>query len=203
MQLISSLTTPFGRKIRVILAEKGLGHAFVNDSPWEAGNHVADYNPLGKVPALEADTGEVYFDSSIIAEYIETLGAAPFLLPADRLEAVRVKQLEALADGTLDAAVLVLLESRRPVEQQSESWKLRQWTKVEQGLAALERVAHGRTWLYGETMTLADIAAAALVGWLGFRFAQFDLAGKYPALAAWAAPVLARPSFVNSAPPAA
>lgn len=203
MQLIASLTSPYARKIRVILAEKGLSHVFVNDPPWEAGTHIANFNPLGKVPALIADNGEVFFDSPVIAEYIETLGAAPFLLPADRLEAVRVKQLEALADGVLDAAVLVLLEGRRPAAQQSDSWKARQWSKVELGLAAFNRLTDGRAWLYGETMTLADIAAAIMVGWLGFRFPQFDLASKYPALAAWAAPLLARPSFVHSEPPPA
>ena len=202
MQAIVSLSSPYARKIRVILHEKGLSCQQIIDLPHEARARAPEFNPLGKVPALVADDGEIFFDSPVIAEYLETLGAEPSLLPEDRLEAVRVKQLEALADGVLDAAVIVLLEGRRPPEQQSEAIKERQWGKVERGLAALQAAASGKTWLHGDRFSLADIAVAIAVAWLDFRFPDYGVASHYPQLAAWAAPVLARPSFQATLPQA-
>ena len=117
MKLIVSLTSPFARKIRVILAEKGLPCDLQVDIPWLAETNVPDYNPLGKVPVLVADDGEVWFDSPVIAEYLETLGG-PALLPADRVASLPVRQSEALADGITDAAVSAFLEMRRPAPQQ-------------------------------------------------------------------------------------
>ncbi|GAA5175717.1 glutathione S-transferase [Niveibacterium umoris] len=202
MRLIASLTSPYARKIRVLLHEKGLPFALIPDNPHEPANMVSQHNPLGKVPALIADDGRAWFDSPVIAEYLETLAAAPYFLPADRLAAVEVKQVEALADGITDAGVLVLLEARRPAAQQSEAWRARHWGKVEHGLAALDTAIAGRDWFVGSGMTLADIAVGCMWGWLNFRFPQADLASRYPALAAWGAMLLARPAFVQTQPPA-
>ena len=105
MKLLASLTSPYARKIRVILAEKALPFELVVDSPWEANTRIPELNPLGKVPVLVADSGETFFDSPVIAGYLDTLGAPPALLPGDALDAVRVRQTEALADGVTDAAV--------------------------------------------------------------------------------------------------
>ena len=200
MKAIVSLTSPYARKIRVILLEKKLPFEQIVDLPHEPTAKVGDFNPLGKVPTLITDDGEVFFDSPVIADYLETLGAEPALLPGDPLAAVRVKQLEALADGVLDAAVIVLLEGRRAAEQQSEAVKTRQWGKVEKGLAALQQLATGKTWLLGDRLSLADISVAVMVGWLAARFPDYGIATHYPQLAAWAEPVLARPSFLATTP---
>ena len=200
MKAIVSLTSPYARKIRVILLEKKLACEQIVDLPHEPTAKVGELNPLGKVPTLVTDDGEVFFDSPVIADYLETLGVEPALLPADRLAAVRVKQLEALADGVLDAAVIVLLEGRRAAEQQSEAVKTRQWGKVERGLAALEKRATGKTWLQGDRFSLADISVAVMIGWLDARFSDYGVAKHYPQLAAWAAPILARPSFQQTIP---
>lgn len=80
MKLIGSYTSPFVRKISVMLLEKGITFEFINEQPYNAVNGVAQYNPLGKVPALITDEGEVWFDSPIIAQYIELLAIAPALL---------------------------------------------------------------------------------------------------------------------------
>lgn len=201
MQLIASLTSPYARKIRVMLLEKGLPFELVLENPADPASHITDHNPLGKVPALRADDGRTWFDSPVIAEYLETLDATPFFLPPDGLESLQVKQLEALADGILDAGVLVLLEGRRPVELQSEAWRARHWGKVERGLGALEAAVAGPHFV-GNAMTLADIAVACCWGWLLFRFTDAGLPARYPKLAAWAAPVLARPSFMQTVPQA-
>lgn len=202
MKLLASLTSPYARKIRIILAEKGLPFELVVDSPWEANTRVPETNPLGKVPALITDEGETFFDSPVIAAYLETLGAAPALLPADALGAVRVRQTEALADGLTDAAVAALLESRRPDGERSDREIARQLEKVERALAELARRAARGPWLDGDTLQLGDIAAGAALGYLDFRFPHIDWRTPRPALAALAARLAARPSFATTLPPA-
>ncbi len=202
MKLVASLTSPYARKIRVALAEKGLPFSLEVDIPWLAETSVPDYNPLGKVPALVADDGEVWYDSPVIAEYLETLGGAT-LIPADRLAALPVRQTEALADGITDAAVAAFLESRRPAEQQDSASIERQITKIHRGLAALDRRLVERKGMAGASLGLGDIAAACALGYLDFRFASLVWRSTHPELAAWAADVLARPSFVATTPPPA
>ena len=160
------------------------------------------YNPLGKVPALVADDGEVWFDSPVIAEYLDTL-AGPALLPADRLAALPVRQAEALADGITDAAVAAFLEGMRPAERQDPASIERQLGKIHRGLAALEQRLAQRKGLGGAALTIADIAAGCTLGYLDFRFAHLGWRAAHPQLAAWADGLLARPSFTASAPPAA
>lgn len=200
MKLIGSLTSPYVRKIRVLLLEKGIPFEFVNDPPWEPGNHVADFNPLGKVPALVTDEDEVFFDSPILADYLETLGVYAPELPTDALEALRVKQLEALADGITDAAVVWLLETRRPAEKQDAGTIERQHGKVERGLDTLEARLGDREYLYGGQFSRADIAIACCLAWIEFRFPSYDWRSSRPALAAHLARQLARPSFEQTIP---
>lgn len=126
MKLIGSYTSPFVRKISVLLLEKGITFEFVNELPYNADSGVARYNPLGKVPALVTDEGEYWFDSPIIAEYIELLDIAPAMLPGEPLAALKVRQLEALADGIMDAGLVSVREQARPAAQQSETELLRQ-----------------------------------------------------------------------------
>ena len=202
MKLIASLTSPYARKIRVALAEKSLPFELEVDIPWLADTRVPGYNPLGKVPALVADDGEVWFDSPVIAEYLDTL-AGPALLPADRLAALPVRQAEALADGITDAAVAAFLEGMRPAERQDPASIERQLGKIHRGLAALEQRLAQRKGLGGEALTIADIAAGCTLGYLDFRFAHLGWRAAHPQLAAWADGLLARPSFTASAPPAA
>lgn len=200
MKLIASLTSPYARKIRIALLEKGLPFEFANEQPWEPGNHVSDYNPLGKVPALQADHGEIFFDSPIIAEYLETLACPLRLIPAETLEAVRVKQLEALADGVTDAGVIWLLETRRASEKQELSVIERQRSKIERGLDALAQKIDGRHYLHGDTLSLADIAAGCCLLWLDFRLPQYDWRSTRPTLDRYARRLAERPSFAQTIP---
>ncbi|NMG75395.1 glutathione S-transferase [Aromatoleum diolicum] len=201
MKLFASLTSPYARKIRIILAEKRLPFELVVDSPWEGNTRIPSINPLGKVPALVTENDEVFFDSPVIAGYLETLDATPRLVPNDPLDAVRVRQLEALADGVTDAAVTALLESRRPDGQRSELEMDRQMEKIDRGLDELERRASGRTWLHGDSLSLGDIAVAVALGYLDLRFAHHEWRDTHPALAALADRMFARPSFTSTRPP--
>lgn len=202
MKLFASLTSPYARKIRIVLAEKGLPFELVVDSPWEANTRVPELNPLGKVPALVTDGGEVFFDSPVVAGYLETLNAAPHLLPHDPLERVRVRQSEALADGVTDATVTALLESRRPDGQRSDDVIARQMDKVERGLAELERRAAGRHWLHGDSISLGDVAVGVALAYLELRFPQYAWRATHPALTALAERLFARASFTDTRPPA-
>ncbi len=114
MKLIGSYTSPFVRKISVILLEKRIPFEFVNESPYSESNGVVRYNPLGKVPALVTDDGECWFDSPVIAQYLELLGVAPPMIPADPRAALRMRQLEALADGVMEAAQALVREKASP-----------------------------------------------------------------------------------------
>lgn len=202
MKLVASLTSPYARKIRVALAEKSLPFELEVDIPWLADTRVPSYNPLGKVPALVADDGELWFDSPVIAEYLDTL-AGPLLLPADRAAALPVRQAEALADGITDAAVAAFLEGMRPAERQDPAAIERQLGKIGRGLAALEARVAQRKGCAGEALSIADIAIGCTLGYLDFRFAHLGWRAAHPQLAAWAAGLLARPSFTTTAPPAA
>lgn len=201
MKLVASLTSPYARKIRVALAEKSLPFELEVDIPWLADTRVPSYNPLGKVPALVADDGELWFDSPVIAEYLDTL-AGPLLLPADRAAALPVRQAEALADGITDAAVAAFLEGMRPAERQDPAAIERQLGKIGRGLTALEARVAQRKGCAGEALSIADIAIGCTLGYLDFRFAHLDWRAAHPQLAAWADGLLARPSFTSTAPPA-
>ncbi|MBZ3672203.1 glutathione S-transferase [Salmonella enterica subsp. enterica serovar Senftenberg] len=167
MKLIGSYTSPFVRKISVLLLEKGITFEFINELPYEADNGVAQYNPLGKVPALVTEKGEYWFDSPIIAEYIELLDIAPAMLRVTRWQRLKFASLEALADGIMDAALVSVREQARPAAQQSETELLRQRENQPQ-LDMLESYLSDGT-LKTDTVNLATIAIACAVGYLNFR----------------------------------
>jgi glutathione S-transferase len=201
MKLFASLTSPYVRKIRILLAEKGMPCELVVDSPWEANTRIPDLNPLGKVPALIADDGEIFYDSPVIAGYLEALNAAPHLIPTNPLEAVRVRQTEALADGVLDAAVIALLESRRSDPQRSDEVIKRQMDKIERALVVMEGLLKGPSWLHGDTFGLADISVGVALGYLDLRFPEFNWRTRHPDLAQFAERLFARQSFIDTKPP--
>ena len=202
MKLFASLTSPYARKVRVILAEKNLSFDLIGDSPWEQGSQIQAVNPLGKVPALESDEGEAFFDSPVIAAYLETLDVPPSLIPKDPLEAVRVRKLEALADGIVDAAVTAYLEGRRPEGKRSDEIIERQMGKVEHGLDHLDGVVTGRHWLHGNNMGLADIATGVMLGFLDLRMPDFDWRSGRPSLTALSERLFVLPSFRDTVAPA-
>ena len=201
MKLVGSYTSPFVRKISVILLEKGLVFEFVNQSPWVEESHVPQYNPLGKVPALVDDNHLTWFDSSIIAQAIELRGDAPALLPEDPLRSLQVRQLEKLADGINDAAVMIVREQMRPGDQQSEEVLLRNREKILRGLDALETAVAQGELLNNGTLNLADIATGCMIGYLNFRRVLPNWCVNRPALVKLAETLFKRESFARTVPP--
>lgn len=199
MKLIGSYTSPFVRKISVILLEKGITFEFVNEQPYNAINGVAHYNPLGKVPATVTDDGEVWYDSPIIAEYIDLLGIAPAMLPADPKAALKIRQIEALADGIMDAALVSVREQARPVAQQSETELLRQREKSI-AVSTLESYINEGA-LRVDEMNLATIAIACAISYLNFRRVSHGWCVDRPQLVKMVENLFQRESFARTEPP--
>lgn len=203
MKLIGTYTSPFVRKISVIMLEKGITFEFINENPWTEESQVPGFNPLGKIPALVTSPEETWYDSHIIAAYLEQLDIAPALVPEDKLAALKVLQLEALADGIGDAAVILLREQMRPPEFQMAAQLLRQREKIERGLDALEKEAAKGTVLNSETLNIADIATACLIGFLNFRRILPNWCVERPALVRLVEKMFQRESFARTVPPTA
>ena len=134
MKLIASLTSPYARKVRIVLAEKKIECDLIEESPWSAESSVQRYNPLGKVPVLVLDDGSTLFDSRVIVQYLDTVSPVSRLIPEAGRQRIAVKRWEAIADGICDAASAIVIERRRPAKQQSGEWIDRQSGKVELAL---------------------------------------------------------------------
>jgi glutathione S-transferase len=203
LNLISSPTSPYVRKVRIALAEKKIEYQMRDLSPWEPGNPVHDHNPLGKVPVLVLDDGTQLFDSRVIVEYIDTVSPVSRLIPEPNRQRIEVKRWEALADGICDATQAIVLERRRQAKQQNPDWIDRQRRKIAAGVADLARELEEKAWCNGEAYSLADIATGCALGYLDLRYPELDWRDEYPNLARLAEKLAKRPSFLETAPPPA
>ena len=202
MKLIASLTSPFARKVRVVLAEKRIECELQIDVPWTDDTHVPEYNPLGKIPVLVMDDGTSLYDSRVIVEYLDLASPVHNLLPKEGRLRLATKRWEALGDGICDAAAAAYLEKKRPVAQQSAEWITRQEQKVFRALAAASRDLGDHGWCVADTYSLADIAMGCAMGYLDLRFPYIDWRTAHPNLALLAARLAERPAFVSTVPPA-
>jgi glutathione S-transferase len=205
MKLIGSPTSPYVRKVRVVMAEKKLDFQLVFEDPWST-DAVLKANPLGKVPCLVMEGGEAVFDSRVIVEYLDTLSPVGKLIPPSGRERVEVRTWEALGDGLLDAAILARLEQTWPgrtAGERSQAWIDRQMSRVHASVKAMSQGLGEKPWCNGNAFTLADVAVGCALGYLDFRFPQIDWRSDYPNLARVAEKLAARQSFIDSAPPQA
>jgi glutathione S-transferase len=201
MKLIGSVTSPYVRKVRVVLAEKKLDYVFELENVWSADTKIAASNPLGKVPCLVMEDGSAMYDSRVIAEYLDTLTPVCKLLPANSRDRANVKVWEALADGVADAAVLAYLErTQRPAELQSPAWIERQMGKVRAGLQVMSDNLGEQPFCMGIHYTLADVAVGCMLGWLLLRFPAIDWRGEHANLARLFDKLSERPSFKDTVP---
>jgi glutathione S-transferase len=201
MKLIASLTSPYARKVRIVLAEKKIECDLVEDSPWAPETTVPRYNPLGKVPVLVLDDGTTLFDSRVIVQYLDTVSPVSRLIPETGRQRIAVKRWEALADGICDAAAAIVLERKRPARQQSNEWIDRHQRKIDLGLKELSSDLGERAWCNGEGYSLADIAAGCALGYLDFRHPDIDWREPYPNLVKLTDKLAKRASFAETAPP--
>ena len=203
MKLIGAVTSPYVRKVRVVMAEKKLDYQFEQENVWAAATTIADSNPLGKVPCLIMEGGEALFDSRVIVEYVDTLSPVGKLIPAVGRERAEVKTWEALADGLLDASILARLEATwdgRTKAQRSQAWIDRQLAKVHGSLKAMSTGLGDKPFCSGIHLSLADIAVGCALGYLDFRFPQIDWRADYANLAKLQEKLVQRQSFIDTAP---
>lgn len=206
MKLIGAVTSPYVRKVRVVLAEKKLEYDFVSEDVWSADTRIAESNPLGKVPCLIMDGQEAMFDSRVIVEYLDTLSPVGKLIPTSGRPRAEVKTWEALADGVMDAAILARLEATWPGRAEGErspAWIERQMRKVDDALMAMSRGLGDKTFCSGIYLSLSDIAVGCALGYLDFRFPQLDWRSRHPNLDKLFNKLMERQSFVDTAPPRA
>jgi glutathione S-transferase len=202
MKLIGSLTSPYVRKARVVLAEKKIEYDFELDSPWNADSGVPNLNPLGKIPVLVLDDETVLFDSRVIVEYLDNVTPNNKLMPAPNRERILVKRWEALADGICDAAATAFLEAKRPAKQQDKTWIERQRSKIAASLEFMAEELGDNAHCMGTHFSLADAAVGSALGYLVFRFADINWQEAHPNLAKLYDKLMQRPSFAETVPQA-
>ncbi len=203
MKLLASLTSPYARKIRVVLMEKRIEVDLVQENIWSAETKVTFHNPLTKIPVMILDDGTSLYDSRVIAEFLDGITPVTRLIPEGGRERAMVKRLEALGDGIADAGIAIFLERKRDAAQQGQDWIARQMGKLESGIAAVARELGDRKFFQGENMNLGDIAVACSLLWLEFRMQEVKWRDTYPNLKAWIERMEARPSFIETQPPSA
>ncbi|MHB1671721.1 MAG: glutathione S-transferase N-terminal domain-containing protein [Acidiferrobacter sp.] len=199
MKLYGHVTSPYVRKVRIALREKNIRFDWIQESPHDAGNHIVAMNPLGKVPVLETNDGQVLFDSALLIEYIDTL-TPERLIPQGDAERLRAQLWNTLGIGIVDATVARLLEGRRPQAEQSRSFIARQEDKIARALAWADKAERGAAYLVGERFTIADLGLASALEYVDFRYAH-DWRSKHPRLARWLAGISTRGSFAETVPP--
>lgn len=204
MKLFTTPTSPYARKVRVMLAEKHIECEIeIVPSLAAADSPVPAHNPLGKVPTLVLDDGTSLYDSVVIVDYLDHKTPVSRLIPQDNTHRAIVRRWEALADGMCDAAVAVVMEKRRAPEKQDETIVERQMLKVERCLHAMAEDLGESKWAAGEKFTLADIATGVALAYIELRMPEISWRETYPNLDRLYEQLLTRPSFRDTAPPVA
>lgn len=199
MKLFGTHTSPFVRKVRIVLAEKKIECKFITESPRAADSKIPEINPLGQIPVLLVDENTPIFDSRVIVEYLDNLAPNNKLFPATNRERTEVKRWEAAADGLLDAAVAIRMETTfRSSSQQSPEFIQMKRNAITRSLVFMNKGLEEKSYCTGNHFTHADIAVGCALGYLNFRFAELNWAEEYPALARLSEKLNLRPSFADT-----
>jgi glutathione S-transferase len=193
--------SPFGRKVRIAVSVLSLdGKVAIEPAAnQDPADPIRQQNPLGKVPVLLLEDGGTLFDSPVILEYLDTLAGGGKIIPSEKKARFDALRLEALADGILDASILLVYEGRyRPAEKHEQKWLDLQAGKVARGLAEIEKAPPG----VGAPPTVGEITLACALGYRDFRF-EGGWRQDHPRLVAWLENFAARvPAFAATTPPA-
>ncbi len=198
-KLISATPSPYARKVRIALIEKGIPFELITEVPWNSATATPRYNPLEKLPVLIPDEGEAVYESSYILDWLELKYPQTPLLPPDVDGILAAKKLDVLCNGVCDALVLTFFERQRDGGGSPE-WLARQRRKIEGGMKEIARLIGTREWAVGGQFGLGDIAAGTAMGYLSVRFKEMPLREMYPALAAYVDRLGLRPSFASTVP---
>ena len=204
MKLYSSTSSPYARKVRLLILEKGLQQliAEVVVNPFDNRAELLPINPLGKIPVLVLNDAEVLFDSPLICQYLDELPGYHRLIPQQKKEKFNVLRWQALADGMTDAAYNLVMERRRPVANQSSS-SIGTWSA--EILGALDEM-DARLDGLGDKITLAHLAVGAAVGYVEFRLPELLYESSCPQIAScpkllnWYEAFKTRPAMLATQP---
>ena len=203
MKLFGTPGSPFVRKARLALEEKGIAYEYVLAPRETRATLVVPLNPLGKIPVLLRDDGSAVYDSPVIVEYVDGLKAQPQRIPAAFEERIEVKRWEALGDGVAEATVLITHDWRKPADkQESEKWHEAQRGKIRRALAVMEQDLGDKPFCFGAAFTLADIAAGFSLAYLEEGIPDFDWREAHPKLAQHYDKLNTRASFRKTDPTA-
>jgi glutathione S-transferase len=200
MQLISATPSPYARKVRIALAEKGIPFELVTEVPWNSDTSLPRHNPLEKLPVLILDDGSTVYESSYILEWLERKYPVPALMPRDDDGWLAARKCLVLADGVCDAFLLVFFERRRAPEHQSAPWIARQMRKIEGGMAEIARIVGDRDHAVADRFTLGDVGFGSVLGYFDVRFPEFAWRARHPNLARYFDALSYRPSFQATVP---
>ena len=198
--LISATPSPYARKVRIQLAEKGIPFELITEVPWNSDTQTPLYNPLEKLPVLICPDGSSVFESRYINEWIEYKHPATPLFPTDVDGILAVKRFEVIVDGACDALVQMFFEIARDPDKQSQPWFNRQQRKVDGALRYLSTTIGEKEFCHDDAFTLADIASGTLLRYLSVRWPAKPWRETYPNLAIYSDRLELRPSFKNSVP---
>ncbi|KAL8820417.1 MAG: hypothetical protein Q9191_007522 [Dirinaria sp. TL-2023a] len=208
LTLISATPSPYARKNRVALLEKGIPFQLQTEIPWHSATETPKYNPLEKLPILIFDNGEPpIYESWFIQEYIiqKYRSQGPSLLPESLDEQLLAKQIQVIADGACDAMGLAFFETGRG-ERKSEEWLSRQLRKIYGAIKAVDQFvkrSEGGEFLIGRELTIADIAVVSMLGLMDLAERQLQLVAwedDYPELREYWQRLEQRPSFRETQP---
>ena len=199
-RLISATPSPYARKVRIQLIEKGIPFELITEVPWNSDTATPQHNPLEKLPVLLLPDGGSVFESRYINEWIEAKHPEPPLVPDGIDGRLAVKRLEVIVDGACDALVLMFWENARSEGHRSEPWIARQRRKVDGALRELARVLGDNVYCHGDRFSQADISVGTLLAYLRVRFPQLAWAEQYPNLARLSERLEDRPSFADTRP---
>jgi glutathione S-transferase len=200
MKLISATPSPYARKVRIALAEKGIPFELLTEVPWNSDTSLPRHNPLEKLPVLILDNGETAYDSTYILEWLERRYPVPALMPRDDDGWLAARKCLVIGDGICDAFLLVFFERRRPPEHQSAPWIARQMRKIEGGFAEMARLVGERQCVVGDRFTLGDVAFGCVLGYFDVRFPEFGWRERYPNLVRYFEALSQRRSFQDTMP---
>jgi len=200
MKLYYSVNSPYARKCRIVVIEKGLKDRveFAKVDPWENPPELLAVNPLGRIPALLTESGMALCESPVICEYLDSLVPEPKLFPSHMAERVNVLGLAALADGIMDDAVAYVIETmKRPQDKQWPVWIKRKEDSIQRALALIAPHASGK-----DPLSMGTIALAVALAYVSFRMPHLSWRKEHPKLAAWLDEFSKRPSMETTKPQA-
>lgn len=199
LKLISATPSPYARKVRIALAEKGLPFELLTEVPWDNTTTTPRHNPLEKLPVLLLEDGSSVYESSYILQFLELKYPQVPLVPSDPDGWLAARKLEVLCDGVCDAVVLSLFEKMRPGGGSAE-WLARQRRKIEGGVGEMAKLVGEREWAVGGQFGLGDIAVGTALGYMNVRFPELAWRTLYPNLARFSDRIEQRPSFRDTVP---